>query len=153
MFCDLSSFTTVTLVYCFALVVLDNWGFTGCSIPIKSTRTGLSRFVCLKPILPTAAVRGASTACRFPSSVSGHICVNNSKECGNQVMSFFHGFLWAHAFHLKPFHPGNIISNLLTCQECSLQIKVICRSSMKCTVENMFNSNQMLLGGFKTVLC
>lgn len=65
-------------------------------------------------------------------------------------MSCFHGFLGAHAFHLKPFHPGNIISNLLTCQDCSLQNKVTCRSSMKRAAENTFNSNQVLLGGFRT---
>lgn len=66
-------------------------------------------------------------------------------------MSFIHGFVAAHAFRLKPFHPGNIISNLLTCDSCSLQIKVTCRSSLKCVVENIFNSNQMLLGDFRTL--
>lgn len=126
-------------------------------IQIEFTPTGLSHFVCLKSVLPTAAVKGASTCgistiCRFPNSVSTGTSVQiNSKACGNQGMSFIHGFVAAHAFHLKPFHPGNIIGNLLTCDSCCLQIKVTCRSSLKCVVENIFNSNQMLLGDFRTV--
>lgn len=66
-------------------------------------------------------------------------------------MSFIDGFVGAPAFHLKPFHPGNVIGNLLTCRSCSLQIEVTCRSSLKRVLENIFNGNQMLLGDFRTV--